>query len=157
MTIRGESFASRVAASLLYSAGLEYLICDSLKELEDMSVYLANHREILSRIRFELEKLVGYDSNTLSQTNESDRACERTFGRTFDTNCFRFHWEHSLHLVWELKAMERNVDESSKFHVVVWNAVVVFCIVETGKFNLFIKKIDTWISMLDPSSSFFEF
>lgn len=50
LTRMGETFVSRVAASLLNAVGLPELIADSLEEYEDKAISLANHPDELSAI-----------------------------------------------------------------------------------------------------------
>lgn len=55
LTCSGESFASRVAASLLNAIGLAELITYSRKDFETLAIELAAHPEKLARIKRQLE------------------------------------------------------------------------------------------------------
>ncbi len=57
LTLAGETFTSRVAASLLTDAGFPELIVDGLEEYEQLAVELANAPERLRTIRRRLEEL----------------------------------------------------------------------------------------------------
>ena len=54
LTLMGESFASRVAASLLNSIGLPELITKSQKEYEDLAIELATNQEKFRKIKAKL-------------------------------------------------------------------------------------------------------
>lgn len=54
LTCRGESFASRVAASLLHAVGLPELITDNLKDYETLALKLATTPEFLAQIQVKL-------------------------------------------------------------------------------------------------------
>ena len=56
LTCTGESFASRVSASLLNSIGLPELVTQTLKEYEDIAIELANNPNHLKEIKNKLEK-----------------------------------------------------------------------------------------------------
>ena len=56
LTRIGESFASRVSASLLTAIGLPELITHTEKEYEDLAIELANNRNKLEEIKSKLEK-----------------------------------------------------------------------------------------------------
>ena len=56
LTLMGESFASRVAASLLKAIGLPELIATSQEQYEALAVELATNSERLGRIRRKLER-----------------------------------------------------------------------------------------------------
>ena len=56
LTLIGQSFASRVSASLLNAIGLQELITYSEKEYEDLSIELATHPARLKEIKSKLEK-----------------------------------------------------------------------------------------------------
>ena len=54
VTLKGESFASRVAASLLTTVGTPQLVADSLASYEDLAVELAKNPDNLAEIRASL-------------------------------------------------------------------------------------------------------
>jgi predicted O-linked N-acetylglucosamine transferase (SPINDLY family) len=56
LTLIGQSFASRVSASLLNAVGLQELITYSEKEYEDLSIELATNPTRLKEIKSKLEK-----------------------------------------------------------------------------------------------------
>jgi len=56
LTCAGESFASRVSASLLNAIGLSELVTHTIKGYEDMAIELANNPIRLKKIKNELEK-----------------------------------------------------------------------------------------------------
>ena len=56
LTCRGQTFAGRVAASLLRAAGLPELITDSLQEYESMGLALARNRQLLQSYRERLTR-----------------------------------------------------------------------------------------------------
>ena len=56
ITIKGNSFASRVASSLLASVGLEELITKSGKEYEELAVKIAENKNFYKEIKYKLKK-----------------------------------------------------------------------------------------------------
>tara|TARA_Y100000591_G_scaffold11557_1_gene8980 strand:+ start:137 stop:1999 length:1863 start_codon:yes stop_codon:yes gene_type:complete len=58
ITIKGDSFASRVASSLLVSVGLEELITKSQKEYEELAIKIAVDKNFYKEIRDKLKKNV---------------------------------------------------------------------------------------------------
>ena len=56
ITIKGNSFASRVASSLLSSVGLEELITKSGKEYEELAVKIAENKNFYKEIKDKLKK-----------------------------------------------------------------------------------------------------
>jgi predicted O-linked N-acetylglucosamine transferase (SPINDLY family) len=59
LTSPGETFAGRVAASLLQAVGLPELIAPSLSEYESLALKLAREPDVLARLRAKLEKARG--------------------------------------------------------------------------------------------------
>jgi predicted O-linked N-acetylglucosamine transferase (SPINDLY family) len=57
LTCSGDTFASRVAGSLLHAAGLAELVTDSLEEYERQALRLATHRGELQALRARLEQV----------------------------------------------------------------------------------------------------
>jgi uncharacterized protein (TIGR03032 family) len=55
LTCPGETFASRMAASICAAAGLEQLICDNWSSYEQQAVHFANHPQDLADIRAVLQ------------------------------------------------------------------------------------------------------
>ena len=51
LTIAGLSFASRVCASLVRAAGLNELVCDTVKAYEDYAVEVGSHPDLLLAVR----------------------------------------------------------------------------------------------------------
>ena len=56
LTLVGDSFASRVAASLLTNIGLPELITDSLEQYEALAIELAAHPQKLSALKSRLTR-----------------------------------------------------------------------------------------------------
>ncbi len=75
LTLAGETFASRVAASLLHAVGLEELISGSLPEYEALAIRLGRDRQALSSLRGKLERSRGtaslFDTRTFVRHLES--------------------------------------------------------------------------------------
>lgn len=84
LTVRGQTFASRVAASLLTAAGLPELVTGSLEEYEALALKLARDEEALARIRRKLA--------------ESRKSCA-----LFDTARMTRHLEAAYQMMWERK------------------------------------------------------
>jgi predicted O-linked N-acetylglucosamine transferase (SPINDLY family) len=82
LTCRGESFASRVAGSLLQAVGLPELITDNLKDYEAMALKLATNPELLAEIRVKL-------------------ANNRLTYPLFDTKRFTRNLEKAYFMMWE--------------------------------------------------------
>jgi predicted O-linked N-acetylglucosamine transferase (SPINDLY family) len=59
LTRRGETFAGRVAASLLHAAGLPELVTESLDDYEDLAIRLARDPDLLKRYRNRLAETRG--------------------------------------------------------------------------------------------------
>jgi protein O-GlcNAc transferase len=78
----GDSFASRVTASLLRAAGLPELIVPSFEEYERRAVHLATHPMELRAIR-------------------DKWAAQRTSCALFDTKRFVRNLERAYHLIWD--------------------------------------------------------
>lgn len=57
LTCMGDTFSSRVAASILHAAGQHALVCDSLKCYEETALALAKHPEKLAKIKSDLLQL----------------------------------------------------------------------------------------------------
>jgi len=83
VTCLGQSFAGRVAASILYAAGLPELVTQTLAEYEALALALAQDRPRLQSLR-----------HTLEQTRGS---CA-----LFDTDRFRRHIESAYAQMWEI-------------------------------------------------------
>jgi predicted O-linked N-acetylglucosamine transferase (SPINDLY family) len=54
LTLKGESFASRVSASLLTSSGLTLFISDSLVEYENKAIYFSNNPDLIKNAKHHL-------------------------------------------------------------------------------------------------------
>lgn len=55
LTVPGDTYASRMGASVCAAAGLEEMICNSSEEYEKRAIYFATHRDELAKIRQKLE------------------------------------------------------------------------------------------------------
>jgi len=84
VTCRGTSFAGRVAASLLYAAGLPELVTSDLVEYEALALRLATDAELLRGFRHRLEQ-------------------NRSTHPLFDTDRFRRHIESAYTTMWEIQ------------------------------------------------------
>jgi predicted O-linked N-acetylglucosamine transferase (SPINDLY family) len=82
LTCAGESFASRVAASLLTALAMPELVCGDLPAYHRTARYLANTPEVLAELRRRLEQ-------------------RRLTGPPFDTDLFRRHLEAAFRGMWE--------------------------------------------------------
>lgn len=80
LTRRGTTFPGRVAASLLYAAGLPELVTDSAQAYEDMAVRLASDPHAFQQIK-----------------NRLTRNCP-----LFDTDLFRRNIEAAYSRMWEM-------------------------------------------------------
>jgi protein O-GlcNAc transferase len=83
LTCRGETFAGRVAASLLNAAGLPQLITENLADYEALALKLARDRGLLNEIKTKLGLV--RDSCSL-----------------FDTERFTRHLEKAYRTMWEI-------------------------------------------------------
>jgi predicted O-linked N-acetylglucosamine transferase (SPINDLY family) len=86
LTLQGETFASRVAASFLSKLGLPELIADSIDEYEVQAVHLAQNLDELQSIRQLLQA-------SLQSTDLFDG---RLFAKKVE-NAYRLIW-HNYHL-----------------------------------------------------------
>ncbi|HZB91955.1 MAG TPA: hypothetical protein VE397_10965, partial [Stellaceae bacterium] len=79
----GDTFAGRVAASLLQAIGLPELITTSQQEYETLAISLARHPARLAEIRSELEKnrLTAPLFDTQRSTRHIERAYEAIYAR----------------------------------------------------------------------------
>jgi len=77
LTCKGESFASRVAASLLHACGLPELIADSLPAYEDKAMALACDSNALAQVKAKLRN--NRDSCALFDTQRFTRNLERVY------------------------------------------------------------------------------
>lgn len=77
LTYSGRTYVSRMAGSLLHSAGLDDFITDSLSRYEERAVQLANHPELLRQARLSLQR-------------------QRQSGELFDTRRFTRELESAL-------------------------------------------------------------
>jgi protein O-GlcNAc transferase len=84
LTCRGASFVGRVAASLLYAAGLPELVTSDLGEYEALALRLATDASLLRGLRHRLA--------------QNRAACP-----LFDTDRFRRHIEGAYTTMWELQ------------------------------------------------------
>lgn len=70
LTLLGETFAGRVAASLLTRAGLPELITDNLQEYEQKAVYFAQHPQKLTDLNIAQKKSAIFDASKFAQDLE---------------------------------------------------------------------------------------
>ena len=66
----GDTFASRVAASLLTRIGLSELICKSLSEYEEKALFFAQHPEKLAQLNIVQNKLPLFDATQFARDIE---------------------------------------------------------------------------------------
>jgi predicted O-linked N-acetylglucosamine transferase (SPINDLY family) len=99
LTCKGVSFASRVAASLLYAAGLPELATSDLAEYEAFALRLATDTALLGGFRQRL-------------------AQNRATCPLFDTDRFRRHIESAYRMMWE---MHQRGESPRGFGVEPWN------------------------------------
>ncbi|KAF4034950.1 Glycosyl transferase family 41 [Phytophthora infestans] len=97
ITLAGDSFASRVGVSLLRNLGMEEVITFSVKEYEDLAVYLAMTPSVLSRLQRRLRS----DKAELEQP-------------LFRTKQHTQHLEQSQRLMYEVYSLTNRT-----FHLVV--------------------------------------
>ncbi len=83
LTCRGESFAGRVAASLLHAIGLPELVTNGLEDYEALALKLAIDPPLLKTVRLKLEQ-------------------NRLRNPLFDTDRFRRHIEAAYTIMWRL-------------------------------------------------------
>lgn len=83
VTVEGETFAGRVAASLLKAVGLPELVTRSLGEYEALALRLAQDSDLLRSFRARLER--------------NRKTCS-----LFDTDRFRRHIEAAYTIMWEI-------------------------------------------------------
>jgi protein O-GlcNAc transferase len=86
LTLQGETFASRIAASFLNKLGLPELICDSLEQYEAKAIHLARHPHELLKLRKRL-------SLSLESTDLFDG---RAFAKKVE-NAYRLMWKNYHH------------------------------------------------------------
>lgn len=82
LTRPGDTFASRVGASLVTAVGLPQLICDSMQSYEDRAVHLATHPDQLAALRQTLKagaRLPLFDTPRFTRNLEA--AYEMMWGR----------------------------------------------------------------------------
>jgi predicted O-linked N-acetylglucosamine transferase (SPINDLY family) len=77
LTCSGESFASRVAASLLKAQRLKNLVCASLEEYEQKAVALAQDRKEIQRLRKKCTRAVVL--NKLFNTADTTKGIEKSY------------------------------------------------------------------------------
>jgi predicted O-linked N-acetylglucosamine transferase (SPINDLY family) len=82
LTCVGRSFHSRVAASLLYAAGLPELVASSLAQYEEMARRLATEPARLAALRARLMR--NRDTNTLFDTARMTRELEAAYAAMWE-------------------------------------------------------------------------
>jgi protein O-GlcNAc transferase len=70
LTIIGNTFASRVAASLLTRAGLPELITNNLQQYEQKAILFAQHPEKLTALNLELSRSALFDAGKFARDVE---------------------------------------------------------------------------------------
>lgn len=78
LTCPGETYASRMGASICAAAGFEEMICENVVEYERRAVYLATHPQELAEIRYRLQEKLKSPSDrpTLFQVEAFVRSLE---------------------------------------------------------------------------------
>ena len=76
LTIMGETFASRVAGSLLHALDLEYLVCKNIKNYIEKACEICSDRFIFSEIKSKLEKNIVNISNSKKYTKNLENIYE---------------------------------------------------------------------------------
>ncbi len=96
LTQMGESFASRVAASLLTAAGLPELIASTTEEYEELAVGLAGdpHRLTGIRERLERHRLTAPLFDTKAFTGHLETAYQAMYARHVDSGAVQAHCDH---------------------------------------------------------------
>ncbi len=82
LTCRGETFAGRVAASLLHAAGLPELITETLADYEALALKLARERDRLNELKAKLER--GRETCALFDTERLTRHIEKAYRTMWD-------------------------------------------------------------------------
>jgi predicted O-linked N-acetylglucosamine transferase (SPINDLY family) len=77
LTLAGETFASRVAGSLLRTIGLPELVAQSLEDYESLALRLARSEEVLARVRARLE--AGRKTSPLFDGGQFARNLEKAY------------------------------------------------------------------------------
>mmetsp|Transcript_6776 Transcript_6776/g.16666 ORF Transcript_6776/g.16666 Transcript_6776/m.16666 type:complete len:199 (-) Transcript_6776:24-620(-) len=85
LTLAGDTFAQRVAASMLKQADLEFMIARTIEEYEEMAVALGSRPAKLAAIKASIE-------------------AKRFDVKAFDTEGFVHEFERSLKISWEVWA-----------------------------------------------------
>lgn len=92
LTCKGESFASRVAASLLTAAGLPELVTETLQEYERMALELARQPQRLGDLRVRLQE---------NRANEKQASADQGNWALFDTPRFTRGIEAAYQHMWQ--------------------------------------------------------
>jgi predicted O-linked N-acetylglucosamine transferase (SPINDLY family) len=82
LTITGETFASRVGASLLNALCLPELVTHSLEQYEDMAIKLLENSEMLSQLRDKVEQL--RDTSSLFDAKQYLENLESAYLKIFE-------------------------------------------------------------------------
>ena len=82
LTLKGDTFAGRVAASLLHATGLPELVTDTLAEYEALARKLASDRHLLEGVRRKLRD--NLPSAALFDADRYRRHIERAYGTMVD-------------------------------------------------------------------------
>jgi len=82
LTITGETFASRVGASLLNALGLPELVTHSLEQYEDMAIKLLENSEMLNQLRDKVEQL--RDTSSLFDAKQYLENLESAYLKIFE-------------------------------------------------------------------------
>jgi predicted O-linked N-acetylglucosamine transferase (SPINDLY family) len=92
LTISGESFQSRVSASLLNSLGMPELIKSNIQDYENYAVYLANYPDKLKEIRNKL--LLSVKNSNTFNTKIYTKNLEKAYQQTCDNYYKNFEPEN---------------------------------------------------------------
>lgn len=92
VTYIGQTFAARVAASLLSSIGLTELICDSIEEYEKTAIALANNSAAINSLKSKLAK--NKNTEPLFDTERFVNNIESAYKEMFRKYVNGFHPDH---------------------------------------------------------------
>jgi len=82
ITIAGDSFASRVSASLLNSTNLNELITETLKDYEKLAINLSNDEKLLTELKEKIKLQIS--KSNLFKPKTFTRNLERAFKRIYE-------------------------------------------------------------------------
>ena len=82
ITIAGDSFASRVSASLLNSTNLNELITETLKDYEKLAINLSNDEKLLTELKEKIKLQIS--KSNLFKPKTFTRNLERAFKQIYE-------------------------------------------------------------------------